>query len=68
MNDCYNLKVNFPQNFYKNITQEFIVIIASKVKIDILEEENIIELYKRLQNLGRSQWQMQRLGYSIVRD
>ena len=60
--------MNFPNNFYKNITQEFIVIIASKVKIDILEEENIIELYKRLQNLGRSQWQMQRLGYSIVRD
>jgi hypothetical protein len=67
-NSDYKLKVNFPNNFYKNITQEFIVIIASKVKIDILEEENIIELYKRLQNLGRSQWQMQRLGYSIVRD
>ena len=60
--------MNFPNNFYKNITQEFIVIIVSKVKIDILEEENIIELYKRLQNIGRSQWQMQRLGYSIVRD
>ena len=67
-NSDYKLKVNFLKNFYKNITQEFIVIIASKVKIDILEEENIIELYKRLQNLGRSQWQMQRLGYSIVRD
>ena len=64
----YKLQVRFPSDFYKNITQEFIVVIASREKIEILEEENILEFYKRLQNFGRSKWQMQRLGYSIVRD
>ena len=42
--------------------------IASKIKLDILEKQKISELNKRLFELGRSNWEIRRLGYKIVRN
>ncbi len=67
-NTKYKLVTKFPNNFAQDETYEFFVIVASKKKLDILSKQNIIEFNKRLSLLGRSNWEMKKLGYTIMRD
>ena len=46
----------------------FWIVIFHKIKIDILKKQKISELNKRLFELGRSNWEIRRLGYKIVRN
>ena len=62
----YELIANFPKNSDKKETQEFLVILATKDKFDIMTEENISDFYKRLNRLGRSRWETKILGYTII--
>ena len=64
----YKLKTKFPNNFFKDETYEFFVIVASKKKLVILEKEKVIDFKKRLSILGRSNWDMKKIGYTIMRD
>ena len=67
-NTKYKLMTKFPKDFPQDETYEFFVIVASKKKLDILSKQNIIDFNKRLSRLGRSNWEMKRLGYTIMRD
>ena len=67
-NTKYNLMTKFPKDFPQDETYEFFVIVASKKKLDILSKQNIIDFNKRLSRLGRSNWEIKRLGYTIMRD
>ena len=64
----YKIFAQLPKNFKKKEAYEFLIVIASKIKIDILEKQKIFELNKRLFELGRSNWEIRRLGYKIVRN
>ena len=46
----------------KKEAYEFWIVIASKIKLDILNKQKISELNKRLFELGRSNWEIRRLG------
>ena len=67
-NTKYKLMTKFPKDFPQDETYEFFVIVASKKKLDILSKQNIIDFNKRLSRLGRSNWEMKKLGYTIMRD
>ena len=67
-NTKYKLMTKFPKDFPQDETYEFFIIVASKKKLDILSKQNIIDFNKRLSRLGRSNWEMKRLGYTIMRD
>ena len=64
----YELIANFPKNSDKKDAHEFLVILATKDKFDIISEENISDFYKRLNRLGRSRWETKILGYTIINE
>ena len=64
----YKIFAQLPKDFKKKEAYEFWIVIASKIKLDILERQKISELNKRLFELGRSNWEIRRLGYKIVRN
>ena len=64
----YKLITKFPKNFDKDETYEFFVVVASKEKFAILENEKVIDFKKRLSIFGRSKWDMKKIGYSIMRN
>ena len=64
----YKIFAQLPKNYKKKEAYEFWIVIASKIKLDILERQKISELNKRLFELGRSNWEIRRLGYKIVRN
>ena len=63
----YKLYITFPNNLKKNETQEFIIVLATKRKFAILNKIKISELLTRLNDLGKVNWYMQKIGYSILR-
>ncbi len=63
----YKLNITFPSNLKKNETQEFIIVLATKRKFAILNKIKISELLTRLNGLGKVNWYMQKIGYSVLR-
>lgn len=63
----YKLDINFPTNLKKNETQEFIIVLATKRKFAILKKIKVSELLTRLDDEGKSNWYMQKIGYSVLR-
>jgi hypothetical protein len=66
-NTKYQLDIGFPKNFKKNETQEFIIVLATKKKFVILNTIKISELLTRLDDFGKSNWYIQKIGYSVLR-
>jgi len=66
-NSDFELLMKFPADIKKERTLEFIIIVASKVKISILGEERISSFRARLDAIGRDQWTETSLGYAIVK-
>ena len=63
----YKLDINFPPDLKKDETQEFIIVLATKRKFAILKKIKISELLTRLDDEGKSNWYMQKIGYSVLR-
>jgi hypothetical protein len=63
----YGFNLSLPKNFKKNETQEFIIVLATKMKFAILDKIDIKELSIRLDDIGKSNWFMKNIGYSILR-
>jgi len=63
----YGFNLSLPKNFKKNETQEFIIVLATKMKFAILDKIDIKELSIRLNDIGKSNWIMKNIGYSILR-
>ena len=63
----YQLGIGFPEELKKDETQEFIIVLATKRKFAILNKINLSELLTRLDDEGKSNWYMQKIGYSVLR-
>lgn len=63
----YKLDIGFPADLKKDETQEFIIVLATKRKFAILNKIKISELLTRLDEEGKSNWYMQKIGYSVLR-
>ena len=63
----YKLDLVFPAELKKDETQEFIIVLATKEKFAIIDKIKISELLTRLDDVGKSNWYMQKIGYSILR-
>jgi hypothetical protein len=64
----YDITAKFPEKIKKTETQEILIVIATKNKLDIIKEQKIVDFDKRLYNLGRSNWKKIILGYTILKD
>ena len=65
--DKYALSIGFPEKLKKDETQEFIIVLATKKKFAILNNIKVSELLTRLDDLGKANWYMQKIGYSVLR-
>ena len=65
--DKYALSIGFPEELKKDETQEFIIVLATKKKFAILNNIKVSELLTRLDDLGKANWYMQKIGYSVLR-
>ena len=63
----YKLDISFPTNLKKDETQEFIIVLATKRKFAILDKIKVSELLTRLDEEGKSNWYIQKIGYSVLR-
>ena len=63
----YKLDIGFPSDLKKDETQEFIIVLATKRKFAILNKIKASELLTRLDDEGKSNWYMQKIGYSVLR-
>jgi len=63
----YGFNLSLPKNFKKKETQEFIIVLATKMKFAILNKIDINDLSTRLDEIGKSNWFMKNIGYSILR-
>jgi hypothetical protein len=63
----YKLNIGFPEELKKDETQEFIIVLATKRKFAILNRIKLSELLTRLDDEGKSNWYMQKIGYSVLR-
>jgi len=63
----YKLDIGFPPELKKDETQEFIIVLATKRKFAILNKIKVSELLTRLDEEGKSNWYMQKIGYSVLR-
>ena len=63
----YKLDIGFPADLKKDETQEFIIVLATKRKFAILNKIKVSELLTRLDDEGKSNWYMQKIGYSVLR-
>ena len=64
----YEFKAVFPQNTKSSEVMEYLIVVASKKKLDMLSEQSSEDFHRRLHEVGRENWQKTELGYSILRD
>lgn len=63
----YALDAIIPQNDNRDEVAEFMVLLVTKKKFDLLEKSKTSDFYKRLDELGRENWRKIELGYTIYR-
>jgi len=56
-----------PSDFARDEANEFLIVLASKAPIAMLEKEEVGSFYKRLDDLGRANWRLTKFGYRIIR-
>ena len=64
----YGLIAKFPINIKKDIVEEYLVIVASKEKLELIDKESKDGFHRRLYEYGRENWKMIRLGYVIIKE
>jgi len=64
----YAFDIAFPKNFKKKESQEYIIILATKEEFAILDKIKVSELLSRLDELGKFNWYMKNIGYSILKE
>ena len=62
------MELKFPNNLKKTESQEYIIILATKEEFAILDKINVSELLLRLDELGKFNWYMKNMGYSILKE
>ena len=64
----YQLIAELPENTKSREIMEYLIVVASKIKLDMLSEQSTEYFHRRLRDVGRENWQKIELGYSILRD
>lgn len=64
----YKFRAEFPENTKSREVMEYLIVVASKKKLDMLSEQTSEDFHRRLHEVGRENWQKIELGYSILRD
>ena len=64
----YSLKAIFPDNYNKSSISEFLILLVTKKSFKLIEKEPSKSFYKRLDELGRQNWRIKNIGYTILRD
>ena len=64
----YMFRAEFPENTKSREIMEYLIVVASKKKLDMLSEQTSEDFHRRLHEVGRENWQKIELGYSILRD
>ena len=63
----YSLEAYIPENTQSEEIAEFMVLLATKKKFDLLDKQTSSNFYKRLDEFGRQNWRKKDLGYTIYR-
>lgn len=61
----YQLYAEFPEEQNTKTVSEIFFILASKSKFEMLSVESSENFFKRLDELGRENWRLERIGYTI---
>lgn len=64
----YEITAQFPDDVELDEVSEVLIVLATKKRFTLLEKESADKFHKRLNDFGRENWKMQKLGYSIFRD
>ena len=64
----YELYAFIPENDAREEVAEFMILLATKKRFDLLEKSKASDFYKRLDELGRENWRKIELGYTIYRN
>ena len=63
----YELKAEFPKEQKEDVVSEFIVLLASKIQVSFFEDQSAQEFFKKLDEIGRDNWELKIVGYSVMR-
>jgi len=61
----YQLHAEFPQEQNTKTVSEILFLLATKSKFETLDAESSENFFKRLDELGRENWRLERIGYTI---
>lgn len=64
----YDIYAYIPEDRRSDELSEFMILLATKQKFDLLTQTSASNFYKRLDELGRSNWRKIDLGYTIYRN
>ena len=64
----YDIYAYIPEDRRSDELSEFMILLATKQKFDLLSQTSESNFYKRLDELGRSNWRKIDLGYTIYRN
>ena len=64
----YALKAEFGNSAQDNELNETLIVLATKMPFNLLEKESSEDFFKRLDRIGRENWKIVRVGYSILKD
>ena len=62
----YQFYAQFPQDQNSSAISEVLFLLATKSKFKTLGSESFENFYKRLDELGRENWRLEKIGYTIL--
>ena len=63
----YFLVAQFPNEIKKDEVTEYLIILASKDKLQMFDKQTSEDFHRRLHDIGRQNWQKTEVGYSILK-
>ena len=63
---AYSFFAEFPKNQNGKAINEWLFLLATKSKFDALDSESSENFHKRLDELGRENWRLAQMGYTIL--
>jgi hypothetical protein len=64
----YKLIAEFPEGSKGIEIMEYIIVLATNQKLDMLSEATLEAFDQRLDDLGRENWQKIKIGYFVLKD
>ena len=64
----YGLNVYIPENSKEDELTEYLILLATKKRFDLLDDTDATDFYRRLDELGRENWRKTNLSYTIYKE